>query len=161
MDETWIRRTYQLALQSAEAGFDPFGALLVRGNEVVAETRDRCIDYSDPTAHAELILISEFCREHRLISLEGYTLYCNVEPCIMCSGAIHWARLDRVVFGVAQYQLQEVSGGNEKPGCAKLINPGKQKIVVDGPFLAEEGLEILRAHPFRSKKNRHRKYWAL
>lgn len=159
MDETWMRRTFQLATLSAEAGFDPFGAVLVREGSLVAETRDRCIDYSDPTAHAELVLISEFCRQRRLISLEGYALYCNVEPCIMCSGAIHWARLDRVVFGVAQYQLQGVSGGNQKPSCPELINPGKQKIVVDGPLLDAEGLEVLHRYPFRSKKDRHKKFW--
>ncbi|MEM9928212.1 MAG: nucleoside deaminase [Bacteroidota bacterium] len=158
-DKDFIRQTYQLAQTSAEAGFDPFGALLVLDGEVVAATADRCIVYSDPTAHAELILISEFCRQHKLISLAGYTLYCNVEPCVMCSGAIHWARLDRVVYGVSQASLQNTSGGKPKPGCRDLINTGGKPIEITGPVLEAEGQELLARFPFTSKKKKHKEYW--
>ncbi|MEO0896901.1 MAG: nucleoside deaminase [Bacteroidota bacterium] len=158
-DETWISHTFKLALESAKEGFDPFGAILVKEGMQKASSKDKCILYSDPTAHAELILISEYCREHQLMSLEGYTLYTNVEPCFMCSGAIHWAKIDRVVFSVSQQDLKTVSKGNPKPTCEKLLNLGGRKVEVVSGVLREEGLKLLRAFPFRSKKERHQEYW--
>ncbi len=158
-DEKFIRKTFTLALQSAERGFDPFAAILVKGGKEVASTTDHCILEADPTAHAELYLIRTYCRRNRLISLEGYTLYCNVEPCIMCSGAIHWARLSKVVYGVSQSTLKKVSAGQPKPDCRSLINSGGSKIDVIGPVLEEEGLKVLRMHPFQSKKERFQNYW--
>ncbi|MEO1263111.1 MAG: nucleoside deaminase [Bacteroidota bacterium] len=159
MDKFFIRQTFDLAEKSAEKGFDPFAALLVVQGKIVASSMDKCIQYSDPTAHAELILISEFCREHQLISLEGYTLYCNVEPCVMCSGAIHWAKISRVVFGVGQSALQTLSKGKPKPSCEELINIGKHKIEIKGPVLPEEGLLVLKKYPFQSKKERHAQFF--
>lgn len=158
-DHEFIRTSYEIALTSAKAGFEPFGALLVKEGKVEATSIDKCIQYADPTAHAELILISEYCRKKGLVSLEEYTLYCNVEPCVMCSGAIHWAKISRVVFGVRQSALQRISTGKEKPSCESLINIGNRKTEVSGPVLEEEGLKILRAFPFQSKKEKHKAYW--
>ncbi|OJJ21112.1 hypothetical protein BKI52_11120 [marine bacterium AO1-C] len=157
-DEYFIRKTYEIAQTSAEQGFDPFGAILVKNQQIVATSGDKCIQYADPTAHAELVLISEYCRAHELISLEGYTLYCNVEPCMMCSGAIHWARISRVVFGVSQQSLQSVSKGKTKPSAEEMINIGNKKIEVVGPVLAKEGLALLRQFPFKSKKDRYQEF---
>ncbi len=157
-DEIFIRQVNSIALQAAQSGFDPFGAILVKNGEIVASSIDKCIQYADPTAHAELILISEFCRANQVISLEGYTIYCNVEPCVMCSGAIHWAKISRVVFGISQASLQTVSKGKLKPSCESLINVGNKKIEIVGPILAEEGQKVLVAYPFQSKKQKHEEY---
>ncbi|MEO1714795.1 MAG: nucleoside deaminase [Bacteroidota bacterium] len=158
-DEQIMRRVYALAWQNAEQGLDPFAAVLVKDGQIVAESADLCVLESDPTAHAELALIRSFCRKHERISLEGYSLFCNVEPCVMCSGAIHWARLDRLVYGVGQKELQSVSGGKPKPGCRELINSGGKPMEIDGPVLPEEGLRVLQAFPFQSKKARHQKLY--
>lgn len=158
-DQDFIRQTYALARQSAQQGFDPFAALLVQDGEVVASSSDHCIIDADPTAHAELHLIRTYCKQEKRISLEGLTLYCNVEPCVMCSGAIHWARLDRVVYGVGQPGLKKVSKGKPKPDCRHLINTGGSNIEVVGPVLPEEGLAVLSAFPFKSKKERFAAYW--
>ncbi len=157
-DTSIIQQVNQLARQSAEKGFDPFAAILVKDNVIVAQSKDKCIQYADPTAHAELILISEYCRTHQLISLEGYTLYCNVEPCVMCSGAIHWSRISRVVFSVPQSKLQEVSKGKPKPSCHDMINIGHHQIKIMEGVLWEEGLKILMDYPFQSKKKRFEAY---
>lgn len=158
-DETFIRMVNRIAIQSAESGFDPFGAILVRKGKIVATSIDKCIQYSDPTAHAELILISEFCRSNQVISLEEYSLYCNVEPCVMCSGAIHWSKISRVVYGVRQSTLQSLSNGRLKPSSESLINSGHKKTEIVGPLLEEEGLQVLHMFPFRSKKVRHEEYY--
>jgi len=154
-----IRFVNDLAFQSAAKGFDPFASILVKDSSIQAQLSDKCIEYSDPTAHAELALISEYCRKNKLISLENYTMYCNTEPCVMCSGAIHWAKLARVVFSVSQKTLQTISGGKRKPSCRKLINIGGRTIIIDGPLLEEEGMEVFRKFPFSSKKVKHQDYW--
>jgi len=158
LDEAFIRKVNLLARKNAEQDLDPFAALLVKDNKVVSQTADKSIVYSDPTAHAELILISEYCRENGYIDLKGYTLYCNVEPCVMCSGAIHWSKISRVVFSITQNMLQSFSGGKPKPSSKSLINIGKQKIEVVGPILPEEGLQVFKDFPFRSKIQRHTAY---
>ncbi|MBX2871268.1 MAG: nucleoside deaminase [Saprospiraceae bacterium] len=153
----FIRQVNQLAWASAEEGMDPFAALLVKDGAIVASSKDCCIRYSDPTAHAELVVISEYCRSAKLISLEGISLYCNTEPCVMCSGAIHWSRLSAVIFSVSQKRLQQFSGGKPKPSCEPLINIGGKKTSVMGPVLEEEGLKVFESFPFLSKKERHAK----
>lgn len=158
-DELFIRKTFELALSSAQKGFEPFSALLVKEDTIQYSTEDRSIEYSDPTAHAELLVISEYCRTKQVISLEGYTLYCNVEPCVMCSGAIHWSKVSRVVFSVHQHQLQAISKGKPKPDSSVLINSGNRKIQITGGILKEEGLAILSQFPFSSKKEKHKAFW--
>lgn len=157
-DEQFIRKTFELAIAGAQKGLEPFAALLVKNDTIQFSTEDRSIEYSDPTAHAELLVISEFCRTHQLISLEGYTLYCNVEPCVMCSGAIHWSKVSRVVFSVHQHQLQTLSKGKPKPDANSLINTGKRKTEITGGIIEQEGLNLLNQFPFTSKKEKHKAF---
>ncbi|MEO0473113.1 MAG: nucleoside deaminase [Bacteroidota bacterium] len=158
-DHAFIRQAIAMADTSAHSGGDPFGALLVYQGKVVVSSIDKSIAYSDPTAHAELILISEYCRSNQLISLEGHTLYCNTEPCMMCCGAIHWARISRVVFSVSQKMLQTFSGGKPKSSSQSLLNADRQRVEIVGPVLPEEGLRIYQTHSFVSKKDRHKQFW--
>ncbi|MEO0339900.1 MAG: nucleoside deaminase, partial [Bacteroidota bacterium] len=157
----FIRQCIDLAWQSAENGFDPFAALLIKDGEVVAKSADQCIRYSDPTAHAELSLISEYCRAQKCIDLAGFTLVANVEPCLMCCGAIHWAKIERVVFSVPQSSLQKKSKGRPKPSSHQLLNLGGRKVEVIGPILEEEGQKVLQAFPWKSKVERHDAFWKL
>jgi len=157
-DIRFIRMANRLAIQSGQQGFDAFSALLVFDGKIVATSADQCIFYSDPTAHAELTVISEYCRKMKKISLSGYTMYCNVEPCIMCSGAIHWSRISRLVYGVGQEALQKKSKGRPKPGCREIINCGHTKIEIVGPLIEDEGRAVLDQFPFLSKVARHQQF---
>ncbi|MEL6676789.1 MAG: nucleoside deaminase [Bacteroidota bacterium] len=159
LDQQFLQRAQELAILSGQKGFHPFGTVLAFKERIVWESEEVCIPYSDPTAHPELTVISQYCRAHQLISLEGYTLYTNVEPCVMCSGAIHWARITKVVFGFSQAQLQSLSGGKPKPSCHPLINQGKQRVEIIGPVFPDAALEEMRAFPFTSKKDQHRAYY--
>lgn len=147
-DELFLRLAIQLGAESRASGERPFGAVLVANGQVVAQAGDRCRARSDPTAHAELSVISTYCQAHNTVSLEGYTLYSLTEPCVMCSGAIKWARLSRVVFSVPQAKLQTVSGGLIKPTCDGLVNTGYRHIEVCGPYLFEEGFAVYHGFDF-------------
>ncbi|MBW1883737.1 MAG: nucleoside deaminase [Deltaproteobacteria bacterium] len=76
----------------------PFGALVARGGEVVAEGWNRVPSSHDPTAHAEIVAIRAAAQSLVSFSLEGCVLYCSCEPCPMCLAASYWARIDHVYY---------------------------------------------------------------
>jgi len=154
LDEDFLRQAIDLAQNARQNGEFPFGAILVVDKQIVHQSADRCMSSTDPTAHAELLLISEYCRAQRTLDLNGYTLYSCVEPCVMCSGAIKWARVSRVVFSVSQPMLQQLNGGRPKPSCADVINTGGRPIIVDGPLLPDEGLVVFAGFDFKPKRER-------
>lgn len=155
LDEKFIRVAIDLAREAKRNGADPFGALLVQDDVVVCKSCDRSVELSDPTSHAELSVIREYCRAHKVFSLKGYTLYCSTEPCAMCSGAIHWARVSRVVYSVTQEMLQGRTGGRRKLKCQGIINSGQRQTEVVGPVLPEEGIAVFEGYAFESKVSRH------
>jgi tRNA(Arg) A34 adenosine deaminase TadA len=154
-DEDFLRHAIALAATARQEGEFPFGALLVANGQIVHEATDRCLSYADPTAHAELLVISKYCRQHRIFDLDGYTLYSSAEPCLLCAGAIKWARIARVVFSVSQAMLQQMTGGRSKPSCVELVNTGRRSITVSGPLLPHEGLAVFAGFDFRPKRQRH------
>ena len=155
LDEQFLRQAIALAHQGREHGADPFAALLVIDGTVRHQSRDRSVEMSDPTFHAELSVISEYCRAQQVFALEGATLYTSSEPCPMCSGAIHWARISRVVFSVPQAMIQQRSGGRPKLDCAAIINAGHRQVEIVGPLLVDEGLAVFEGYTFSTKTARH------
>jgi tRNA(Arg) A34 adenosine deaminase TadA len=157
-DIRFLRRAIDLARRALELGHDPFGAVLVAGGAVVHEGFDRGVEVSDPTYHAEVAVISEYCRAHGQFALDGCSLYCSTEPGVMCSGAIHWSRISRVVYSVSQEKLQEITGGRPKPRCIDLINVGGQRVQVVGPLLENEGLHVVATYgDMVRKRERHQR----
>ena len=98
IDTRWIERTIQLATKNVANGGGPFGAVIVRDGELVAEGQNRVTASLDPTAHAEVVAIRAACQVVGDFSLAGATLYTSCEPCPLCLSAALWARVDRVVF---------------------------------------------------------------
>jgi guanine deaminase len=92
-----------LAIRKAEegiaAGQSPFGAVIVRGDRLVVAAHNTVWRDGDPTAHAEVNAIRQAARSLGTIDLSGGTIYSTCEPCPMCLGAIHWAKLKRLVYG--------------------------------------------------------------
>lgn len=153
-DERFVRRAIELAARARAAGEDPFGAVLVRAGEIVLEAEDATIALTDPTAHAELGAIRARCRQLGTTSLPDHVLYSNVEPCAMCAGAIHWARIPRIVFSVPQSALQSLTGGRPKPDAAAILRCGRVPMEIVGSLLIDEGLAALRGHAWTSKAAR-------
>ena len=99
VQQRFMLRAIQVSAEYMRAGLGgPFGAVVVRGQEIVAEGSNRVTSTNDPTAHAEVVAIREACRHLGVFSLAGCELYTSCEPCPMCLGAIYWARLDRVYY---------------------------------------------------------------
>lgn len=99
LDADFMRRALQLAAQAQHCGEVPVGAVLVRGEEVIATGRNGPIGSHDPTAHAEIEALRAGGRALGSYRLADTTLYVTLEPCVMCASAIVHARVRRVVFG--------------------------------------------------------------
>lgn len=76
----------------------PFGAVIVKGGEIVAESANQVVSQNDPTAHAEVTAIRMACRKLGTYQLNGCVIYTSCEPCPMCLGAIYWARIDTIYY---------------------------------------------------------------
>jgi tRNA(adenine34) deaminase len=98
-DIDFMRIALEAAAGAAAAGEVPVGAVLVRGEAVLAVAANRPIAGHDPTAHAEIEALRAGGKELASYRLAGTTLYVTLEPCVMCASAIIHARVSRVVFG--------------------------------------------------------------
>jgi len=94
-----MREALALARSGAGTGEVPVGAVVVRDGAPIGRGANSPIALADPTAHAEMIAIREAASRTGNYRLEGADLYCTLEPCVMCAGAIVHARLRRVIFG--------------------------------------------------------------
>jgi len=97
-DPLWMARALEQALLAAVRDEVPVGAVLVRDGTLIAEGHNLTITNSDPTAHAEVVAIRRATAHQGDWRLEGTTLYCTLEPCPLCCGAIILARVPRVVY---------------------------------------------------------------
>lgn len=93
-----MQRAIDLAVENVRNGGGPFGAVIARGCEIVAEGVNRVTSQHDPTAHAEVQAIRKACSELNTFDLTGLDIYASCEPCPMCLGAIYWAHLDHLYF---------------------------------------------------------------
>ncbi|MCW8983670.1 MAG: tRNA adenosine(34) deaminase TadA [Gammaproteobacteria bacterium] len=98
-DERWMQYALNLARQAAAENEVPVGAVLIHGDELLAEGWNQPIGHSDPTAHAEIQALRAGAERVGNYRLPDTTLYVTLEPCPMCAGAIVHARVGRVVFG--------------------------------------------------------------
>jgi tRNA(adenine34) deaminase len=97
-DEHWMRMALNLALEAAASGEVPVGCVLVCQGDVIGSGRNSPIELLDPTAHAEMLAIRQGALALGNYRLADSTLYCTLEPCVMCAGAMVAARVGRVVF---------------------------------------------------------------
>src|SRR6478735_4717908 len=95
----WMRFALDLALQAFEEGEVPVGAVIVHDNRIIGTGYNQREQLGDPTAHAEMIAITQAAEELGSWRLENCTLYCTLEPCPMCAGAIVQARIPTVIYG--------------------------------------------------------------
>lgn len=115
----------------------PFGACIVKDGRVVAVDHNRVLGTGNPTQHAEIVAIGVAAKKLGTHVLKGCTLYSTTEPCPMCFSAIHWAQIDRIVFGSAIPDVQRL-GFNELPiSNATLKRLGKSRVKLDRVSRAE------------------------
>lgn len=143
-----MRRALAQAHHARDRGEVPIGAVLVRGTEVLAEAYNQPIASSDPTAHAEVIVLRDAARRSGNYRLSGSTLYVTVEPCLMCVGALVNARVERLVYGPHEPKFGAVRSLVTLDGLK--VN---HRVEVVAGVLAEECRALL-VEFFRSRRDR-------
>jgi len=98
MSNNFMKRAIELSIKSVGSGTGPFGAVIVKDNQIVSEGFNTVTLNNDPTSHAEIVAIRIACKSLNNFSLEGCYLYTTCEPCPMCLSAIYWARIDKVYY---------------------------------------------------------------
>ena len=98
MNDEFMKRAIDLSEHSIEEGGGPFGAVVVKNGEIIADGTNRVTADNDPTAHAEVQAIRKACARLGTFDLEGCEIYASCEPCPMCLGAIYWSRMRRVYY---------------------------------------------------------------
>ncbi|MDE5054271.1 nucleoside deaminase [Niallia taxi] len=147
-DELFMRKAIDIAKQARKEGNEPFGAILVKDDEIVMVGENKINTFCDPTHHAEIGLIRRYCSENNIFDLSEYTLYTSCEPCVMCSGAMVWANLGRLVFSVTHDQLSEIAGSNIMISCNEVFEKSPNTPLVVEKTLNEEGLSVFEGYTF-------------
>jgi tRNA(Arg) A34 adenosine deaminase TadA len=143
-DELFLRRSFEVARRSMTHGNHPFGAILVDAHgHVLLEAENGFMPDHDGTAHAERLLATTACRTVAPDVRAKATLYASAEPCAMCAGAIYWAGIGRVVYGLSEHRLRGVTGNHpENPTldlpCREVFASGQRATEVVGPLLEDE-----------------------
>lgn len=145
-DILFMEEALRLSKAAAQHGNEPFGAILVKDGAIAYSNENQVHSASDPTFHAEAGLLRRFCAETGITDLREYTLYSSCEPCFMCSGAMVWTRLGRLVYGASNRDLCAIFG-EEGSDCSHLVfSHSDHQPEVTAGVLRQECLEVLRAY---------------
>lgn len=145
-DENFMKIAIELSKKAVEHGNEPFGAVLVKDGEIVYTNENQIYSATDPTFHAEAGLIRRFCAETHITDLSEYTLYSSCEPCFMCSGALVWVKLGRLVYGASNNDLCDILN-DPKCECSSMVfsnSPFAPKVTLG--VMREESLEVLKKY---------------
>ncbi len=137
-EEHWMRAAIVAARQGIAAGQSPFGCVIVSGEAPLATAHNQVWASGDPTAHAEITAIRLAAQRSGDISLAGCELYSTCEPCPMCMAAIHWARVDRVVYGAAIADAAAAGFHELTLPAARLLELGRSPVRLEAGCLAAE-----------------------
>jgi len=144
LDENFLRRSFEVARRALTHGNHPFGAILVdQSRNVLIETENGYMPAHDGTAHAERLLATQACTTLSADVLKDATLYSSAEPCAMCAGAMYWAGIGRLVYGLSEHRMRGITGNHpENPTldlpCREVFRTGQRPTEVVGPLLEDE-----------------------
>lgn len=143
-----MRAALHEAAAAVLEGNHPFGAVLVLEGEVVLRGRNAVVAERDSTRHAEIVLASAAAKALKREELARCTMYTSTAPCPMCSGAIYWTGIGRVVYGCPAEVLGAISGEELAVDCRQILSAGTlHRVDVVGPVLGEEAA------------TQHREFW--
>lgn len=134
----------KIAIELSKTGDGPYGAVIIKEGEIIAQAANTGKRDTDSTAHAEVNAIRLAQKKLGTTNLKGCTLYSSAESCPMCTAAEIWAKLDRVVFGCSIEQLMEAGSKQIELKAQTIIDKGFHEMELVGGVLAEEAIEVVK-----------------
>jgi guanine deaminase len=142
-DLRFVKMAIELSEQHSRArDGGPFGAVVVRNNEIIATGWNQVPSANDPTAHAEIVAIRGAAAHVRSFQLRGCVLYASCEPCPMCLAAVYWARIDRVVFAATR-QDSAAAGFDDAELYSQLALPMAERKLPMRQLLRDQARDVL------------------
>lgn len=146
-EKKYIRMAIEIAQKARDNGNHPFGALLVDENgQILFEAENTVVTGNDSTGHAETNLMRKASAEYDPEFLANCSVYTSTEPCPMCSGAIFWSNVRRVIYGLSEERLYEMIGWDSEDilflPSREIFERGRKQIEVVGPILEDEAREV-------------------
>ncbi|MCF8335659.1 MAG: nucleoside deaminase [Bacteroidales bacterium] len=138
----YIREAIRFSEESMEEGGGPFGAVIVKDNEIIARAGNTVTPSNDPTAHAEINAIRKAAQYLNNFDLSGCVIYSSCEPCPMCLGAIYWARLERIYFAAGNADAR-YAGFDDSFIYNEIKKPFAQRSIQTIQMLRDEAFEVL------------------
>ena len=154
MKNEFMKRAIELSIESVNSGGGPFGSIIVKDNNIVAEGSNKVTLTNDPTAHGEIVAIREACKKLNNFSLNDCELYSTCEPCPMCLSAIYWARIDKIYYANTRKDAQKIDFDDSLIYSELQKNINKRKI----PMIQMMRNEALEAFELWDKKTDKVKY---
>ena len=141
--EELMQRAIELSINSVRNGGGPFGAVIAREGEIIAEGSNGVTIYNDPTAHAEVTAIRKACEKLGTFELKGCEIYTSCEPCPMCLGAIYWAHLEKIYYANDRKDAADIGFDDDFIYQEIEVKPQYRKKPSE-ILMREEGLEAFR-----------------
>ncbi|MBD3426483.1 MAG: nucleoside deaminase [Candidatus Omnitrophica bacterium] len=139
----------ELAIKQARKGASeghggPFGAVIVKDDKIISSAHNSVLRDNDPTRHAEIRAISMASEELGSYDLSGCSIYVTTEPCPMCFSAIHWARIDRVVYGTRIEDVKKLGFNEMTISACWMKEEGASKVEIEPSFMRDECVALLK-----------------
>lgn len=145
MNPAFLREAIRLSNEKMEANEGgPFGAVIVRNQQIIGRGWNRVTSTNDPTAHAEIVAIRDACSCLKTFSLAGCEIYSSCEPCPLCLAAIYWSRLDRIYYA-ATCEDAAAAGFDDRNFYRQLAKPTGDRSIPMEQSLRDEACVALKA----------------
>jgi len=146
-DEFYMRMALEEAEKAGHNGEVPVGAILVKGDQILARDHNRCIEHNDPTAHAEILVLRKGGEALGNYRLDETVIYVTAEPCPMCASAMVHGRISRLIFGTWEPKFGAVESKFQFLDDSSL----NHRVEVEGGILEKECAEVLKVF-FRERR---------
>ena len=155
MNPAFLREAIRLSIEKMEANEGgPFGAVIVRDQQIVGRGWNRVTSTNDPTAHAEVVAIRDACSQLKTFSLAGCEIYSSCEPCPLCLAAIYWSRLDRI-YSAATCDDAAVAGFDDRNFYRELGKAAGDRSIPMEQALRDEACVALKAWVMKEDRVRY------
>jgi len=139
----FMTKAIDLANKNIQNGGGPFGAVIVRNNEVVGSGANQVTNFNDPTAHAEILAIRDASKNLNTYNLNDCILYTSCEPCPMCLGAIYWAHITKIYYGNSRHDAAEI-GFDDDFIYKEISTPNEKRSILMQPLLSNQAISTFK-----------------